>query len=427
MSSSILPNGKCSKLPFIPTDGQVFIDSQRVQWIFSAESGVWERRGTADDIPLASSDQSGLMSPQQKNMLDKVPAVGGGFGIITDAKAILSNKDNPAGVISGDIKIKSESLDVDCIGYNGKVYDNSCVPPSGDIICDQTKDGDDVTGLKFKLSEKFLKTLFVDAGGQKGKTGFKGTKGDKGEDGWIPNGPKGKTGLPGEDIEQLCELEDVIYRDIPGLADQAIVRMNLLNEDSGCKLVVYKAKIQSTVEQVAHRVKPTQVSRTLSFPESTKNCNIDSLLDYKILQASGDTSKSDLQILRLPKESDFEDVNFDGSLSLTGLISAIADPYRDELKEADKTWGAQVKKYIESLDASARTILSGLANELAQCEFNLPAVEYCITFDPCDVPPPISPPFRAASSSLAVHEDVAASGQKVNTFGMGDRNWNVKL
>jgi hypothetical protein len=426
MSSSILPNGLCSALPFTPTDGQVFIDAQRVQWVYSADNGVWERRGTADDIPLASSEQSGLMSPQQKNMLDKVPAIGGGFGIITDTKTILSAPNNPAGVISGDIVLKSDSLDITCIGYNGVELTPGCTPLTGDIICTET-DTPDTAGLKFVLSEKFLKTLYVDAGGDKGKTGYEGPKGEEGENGWIPNGPSGNTGPAGEDILELCELEDIVYRDIPGLTDTAIVRMALLNDETGgCKLVVYKAKIQSENESLANRLKATQVSRTIAYPESTNKCNIDSLLDYEILQAAGDTSPLDLQLLRLPKQVT-DEVNFNGSLSLSGFLDSIANIYRDKLKEADQTWGRQVKKYIESSDSSARTILSNLANEVAQCEFNLPAVEYCITFETCDAPPPSSPPFRVAGGAQAVHDDSPLGGQAVSSFGVGKRNWNLKL
>ncbi|MDB4489967.1 hypothetical protein N9045_00480 [bacterium] len=426
MSSSILPNGLCSTLPFAPTDGQIFIDAQRVQWIYSSDSGVWERRGTADDIPLASAIESGLMSPQQKNMLDKVPAVGGGFGIITDAKTILSGPSNPAGVISGDINLKSESLDINCIGYNGQNLDPGCIPPTGDIVCTPGGTANDV-GLKFTLSEKFLKTLFVDAGGEQGRTGYQGEKGEDGENGWVPNGPVGNTGLPGESIDQLCELEDISYRDIPGYTDTAIVRMTLLNDTTGgCKLVLYKAKIQSENEQLANKLKATQVSRTISYPDSGNKCDIDSLLNYEIQKAGGDTSPLDLQLLRLPKQIT-EEVNFNGSLSLSGLLDSVADVYRNKLKKADKDWGKQVKKYIEGLDSSARTILSNLANEVAQCEFNLPAVEYCITFENCDAPPPVSPPFRVAGGAQAVHEDSPFNGQSANTFGAGRRNWNLKL
>ena len=112
MVSSILPHDKCTILPIIPTDGQRFVDAQMVQWIFNAKFGVWERRGTVEDIPLATLDVSGYMSPQDKNMLDGVPAIGGGFGIITDTKLLLKSQTNPEGIITGDIVLRSESLDI---------------------------------------------------------------------------------------------------------------------------------------------------------------------------------------------------------------------------------------------------------------------------------------------------------------------------
>lgn len=76
------------RLPARPFDGQVFIDSARVVWTFNAENDCWMRTGTEPNIPVATELQPGLLSATLKNLLDGIPAKGGGFGIL--AKPLLS-------------------------------------------------------------------------------------------------------------------------------------------------------------------------------------------------------------------------------------------------------------------------------------------------------------------------------------------------
>lgn len=77
-----------TRLPARPFDGQVFIDSARVVWTFNAENDAWMRTGTEPNIPVATEFQPGLLSAALKNLLDGIPAKGGGFGIL--AKPLLS-------------------------------------------------------------------------------------------------------------------------------------------------------------------------------------------------------------------------------------------------------------------------------------------------------------------------------------------------
>ena len=115
MTSSIIRNGQCSVLPSTPTNGQVFVDSEFVKWIYNLELDLWERTGTVEAIPLATENTDGLMTSMDKRLLDKVPAVGGSFGLVVDTKLLLQSPTNPDGVVQGDIKLRSDSLDIVCV------------------------------------------------------------------------------------------------------------------------------------------------------------------------------------------------------------------------------------------------------------------------------------------------------------------------
>jgi hypothetical protein len=412
-------------LPISPTDGQRFVDAQLVQWIYNAEEGIWERRGTTDDLPLATLDQAGLLSPQDKSLLDGIPAIGGGFGIITDAKLLLQSPTNPEGVITGDIKLKSESLDISCVGPDKLKLD--CVIPDTVLECVGSTPQESLPGLMFKLSDKFLDTLFVDVRGPKGKTGYKGDKGDQGDPGFS-QGPQGDEGIKGESIDELCELDEIRYNDIDGITDTAIVGLNLVDDGGhGCKLIVTKAKINVEEDRPADKLVANGLSRSVVYePDAdTGTCDITRLDDWTLAQPPGDETPLNLQLLRLPKSAnDLVDnpVGFNGTMTLEDFVTEIVGEYKDRLTKVDERWGKEVRDYINSLDDKARGILSGLANDVAMCEFNLPAVEYCITFTGCGVSSPSS-----AASRRAEHGPVATGSNRVATIGMGNRKWNVKL
>jgi hypothetical protein len=420
--SSILPNNRYTFLPISPTDGQRFVDAQLVQWIYNGKEGIWERRGTADELPLATLDQIGLLSPQDKNLIDSIPAVGGGFGIITDTKLLLQSPTNPEGVITGDIKLKSDSLDIVCVGPDKTKLD--CVIPDA-LECVGTIPAETPPGLTFKLSSKFLDTLFIDVRGPKGKTGYKGEKGDQGEPGYS-EGPSGDKGIQGGSINELCTLDEIRYNDIGGITDTPIVGLNLVDDDGhGCKLVVTKAKINVEEGRSADKLVVAGLSRSLIYePDAdASNCDLTRLDDWTLVKSPGDRTPTNLQLLRLPKgtnETIDNPVGFNGTMTLEGFVGQLVNEYKDRLTKLDESWGKQVRDYINGLDDKARGILSNLANDVALCEFNLPAVEYGITFVGCE---PTSP--SAAAAQRAAHSPVTA-GNNVATIGMGNRKWNVK-
>lgn len=427
MTSSILPNNRCTFLPISPTDGQRFVDAQLVQWIYNGEEGIWERRGTTDDLPLATVEESGLLSPQDKALIDTVPAVSGGFGIITDAKLLLQSPTNPEGVITGDIKLKSESLDITCVGPDKIKLD--CVIPDTVLECVGDTPQESLPGLLFNLSDKFLDTLFVDVRGPKGKTGFRGEKGDQGEPGFS-EGPQGDQGIQGDSITELCTLDDIRYNDITGITDTAIVGLNLVDDNGhGCKLIVTKAKINVEEGRPADKLIANGLSRSVIYePDAdTDTCDLTRLDDWTLAQPPGDETPLNLQLLRLPKSANEildNPIGFNGTMTLNDFVSQVVGEYKDRLTKVDEQWGKEVRNYINGLDDKARGILSGLANDVAMCEFNLPAVEYCITFTGCGEP---SSPSSAAARRADAHGPVATGANRVATIGMGNRKWNVKL
>ncbi len=434
MASTILSNGKCSVLPTTPTHGQVFVDSEFVRWIYNSKLKLWERAGTVDSIPLATTNSDGLMSASDKRMLDKVPAVGGSFGLVVDTKLLLQSPTNPEGVIQGDIQLKSESLDIICVGPD-KVKLNCSVPPELECL----SPNGEPPGLLFKLNDKFLDTLIVDLPGPLGKTGDTGDVGNQGNHGFS-DGPKGDDGEQGESIDELCELTDLKYNDITGIADTAIVGMELIDDDGhGCKLIVTKSKLNVAEDEPAEKIIASAISRSVVYAPDpdADTCDITRLDDFTFAQPPGDTTPLNIQLLRLPKgsnEHEDEPIGFNGTMNLQGFVGDIVTEYKSRLTKLDETWGKQVKSYVESIDDKARGILSGLADDLAQCEFDLPAVEYCITFTGCGVtptPPPPSPPPTpppspsAAASARAGVGPLKIGSRKASSVQMGQRRWRV--
>jgi hypothetical protein len=98
-----------STLPALPFDGQEFIDSFRIKWIFEAASDCWRRVGTVPNLPVANEAQSGLLSARLKQLLDSIPERGGHFGIVSSPLLTLAN--SATALLGGTVKsaFKNES------------------------------------------------------------------------------------------------------------------------------------------------------------------------------------------------------------------------------------------------------------------------------------------------------------------------------
>jgi len=418
MTSSILPNDRCSVLPAAPTNGQVFVDAERIKWIYNAENGVWDKAGTVETAPLASSAESGLMSSADKRLLDGVPAIGGGFGLIADTKLVLRNDNNPSGVLQGNIKLVSDSLDVICVDASlDPIPLDMTSPPQ--VISDEGPEGPgELPGLMFKPSEKFLKTLMVDRPGPQGGSGLKGDKGKQGGDG-LSDGPVGETGESGETILDKCELVDVTYVDVPGVTTVGVVDISV---QDNCELVLTTSPIGIDGESPS-KVIATPISRSVVYEDDADEgtCDLTSLDDWTI--AGGPEEGDDaVQLLRLADGSHSSEVAFSGDMTLVNFVEDVVEHYKSELSDVNENWFKELKEHVESVDDKARTIISTLANQVSMCEFNLPAVEYCITIE-C---PPTSPSAVAAFGAQSIHGLPVNNMNDMMALNVGSKRWEVK-
>lgn len=415
-----LPNGQCSFLPILPVDGQIFIDKEYVKWVYNSVTDYWEKSGTVATIPLATSTTTGYMSYADKKLLDSIPAAPGGFGIITDSKLLLKSDDNPDGVIKGDIQLKSESLDIVCVGTDG--LKSECVTYSN-LECATSIET--IPGLSFKLSDKFLRTLTVNLAGPRGKKGHKGNKGTTGKPGFV-GGPVGRPGQPGENIDSLNKLSGIRYNDVEGVSDSAIVEMSALDQGTGCQLLLKKAKLNIPGNVPAEKVIANPLNRYLVYnPDKEEStCSITRLKDWKLAKDPDDKTPINVNLLRLSTGAEdvtTEPVGINSSLTLYQFVDQVVNEYIEKLKIVDEEYGKVAKEYIESIDDSARTILSELANDLTMCEFNMPAVEYGMTFRGCDQPPSPSP---VAANSISHY--VATANTKMADVKLGVKRWDIK-
>lgn len=362
-----------SILPTTPTDGQIFVDSEMVKWIYNANLDLWEKAGTTTGVPLASDSTDGYMSYTDKQLLDSIPAVPGGFGIITDTKLLLQSEANPEGVISGDIKLLSDSLDIQCVDVNNTIINYTPI----DTGCPRRTAQQEYPGLSFRLSDRFLDSLIVNLPGNTGRKGNKGPKGITGKPGFS-GGPAGRTGISGSNIDELATLQSVKFNDIDGVTDTAIVRMQLIDTGNGCKLVMDKSRLNTPVSAPADKVIAKPTSPSLSFGSSSCATG---MKDWKL--------SGNVNLVRLPigAGSDSSAVGFNSGYNLSTFVTEIVAEYEKILKKVDQEYGKEAKEYVIGVDKRAREILNDLAGELTSCEFNLPAVEYCITFTGCDQPP----------------------------------------
>jgi len=291
---------------------------------------------------------------------------------------------NPSGVLTGDIEVVSDSLDISCVSENKE----------GDLDKDQNcKPSDEVkpSGLQFKIKDKFLNALCVEIPGCKGPKGNKGDKGKSGKDG-TGDGPQGEPGDNGDDALFSAKFSGIKVIETDDISDTAVVALEP-DPDLG-KLYVVKAKIKAPISGTpADQVIASAISRSVTFEEE---------FFFKINKPSLDPIEADGQI-GIPAstaegancfiKSDFENdvvimVCPDGGANegeaqagirwLSDYLLEISQYYRDKLFEAIEQWDQEAKEFITTKDQEARQVICSLAQQLAECEWELP-LEYCIT------------------------------------------------
>lgn len=407
-----------AQFPQSPTGGQQFIDSEGIVWVFSKILNVWTSGGVLEQVPLATTEASGLLSYADKALLDSTPAVGGGFGIITDTKLLLQSPSNPTGAITGDIKLRSDSLDITCVGASAQPL--TCEAPT--FECTANDASPSSLGLQFKLNEKLLKTLYLNIGGKRGKQGKDGLQGDPGTDGFSP-GPAGIRGVKGNNATAACDFTGVTTTDIDGISDTAIVQMQIKSDATGSKLLLTKSRTNRAADKPSNKVTVTQVTRGILYPEDdSSNCSYTRLDNWSLVQASGDTSTLDMQLLRLAQSFDPSSnvpVSFN-TVPLSTFVGDVIEAYKSKLEAIDTAWGLLAKKYIQTIDTKARGILSDLSGQLSNCEFNLPAADFCVTFNKC----PTTSPTAAAASVFSYGD--RSGGNTISKVAVGNNIWDVQ-
>ena len=65
-------NSELDKFPDNPDDKQTFVDRDENNWVYDLQTGSWEFSGPKLNLDLASEDNTGLLSPRFKLLLDTV-------------------------------------------------------------------------------------------------------------------------------------------------------------------------------------------------------------------------------------------------------------------------------------------------------------------------------------------------------------------
>ncbi len=163
----------------------------------------------------------------------------------------------------------------------------------------------------------------------------------------------------------------------------------------------------------------------------TAGCDVPPALTNWILsQPPGDTTPLDMQLVRLAKNKSNntgDPVAFN-TYPLSSFIGDVANHYQLALETLDIKWRAIIKDQILTVDDKAREILNNLAQELASCEFSMPA-QVCVTVDACAIQPnvvsvPCSPSAAAAQSASLVPFSVGNNAMR--DVQIGNRTWKVR-
>jgi hypothetical protein len=305
---------------------------------------------------------------------------------------------NDDGVIQGDIELVSESLDISCVDHKGEAvsFDGSC--NVNQLFVD---DPENPPGLDIKINETFLDQFCVSIPAHPGPVGDRGEVGDKGDDGHGdgPQGLKGATGLDAPAIGN--KFTGIKFNDVDDIYDTAVVAMEL--DSPNGKLHVVKAKIRTPdSSRAADQIIASAVSRDVQFTDSD--------FTYNILMPNGDSiGIADVELMHYPQGFVPPQVQGENRPStteanvvkLSAVIDAMVSHYETKLEEASLNYDEQIKPFIESKDAEARSILNSLADEVAKCEWNMP-IEFCLGISPQDCSPgEVNPtPFPLAESLL---------------------------
>lgn len=273
---------------------------------------------------------------------------------------------NPSGVLLGDIELVSESLDITCIDDLGDPLPENC---NLDVIkCDSV---DNPPALNFEINDNFLDSLCITIPGCKGPRGDRGATGETGADG-TGDGPQGEQGDAGADAPSVQNtFTGVKIVDVDDIYDTAIVAIDL--DAANGKLTLVKAKVRTPDDvQPATRLVTTPLNRAINFTS-------DDSFNYEIIMPSADPiGTADVDILKYPDKfnNPGERTNV-SKVKLSTFVDKLIEFWENKLSDVNDQYNQDIKTFIESKDAQARTILADLAHQVALCEFELP-IEFCL-------------------------------------------------
>lgn len=359
------------KLPNFQFPGQTIVDSYGVIYKYDDKADCFVDTGSVEDIEDSSFDDIGLMTSVHKSKLDLIPEKAGGFAIIIDPKLRPNSVDNPDGLIYGDIKLTSESLDITCVDIDGEEIKGNCW---------NCVDGDNAPGMNFQLSEKFLDNFCARLPIIPGPRGDKGEDGDQGEPG-TGDGPEGETGDAGISYDTPGTFTGVKILDVDGIYQKAVIGLDL-DADNGI-LTVLKSDVATGDENTpADQVYCTSIFRDVQFNPEFKECEEGELWNYEIIKGD-DELEPNVYLFMLPDQFSPPGETEVTVLLLSDLVDAIIEDMKEEYDKAVEKYDEEVKNYILEKDADSRQKLCVLAKALAECEWELP-LEYCIGITPAD-------------------------------------------
>lgn len=354
-----------TELPVVPFDGMNFIDAWRRKWEYSSETGTWLFKGYLPKIPLADENTIGLLSSNLKTLLDSIPEKAGGFGILTKFSFGKVIGDGLNGLMTGNIILKSNTLDIKCRDQNGKLITKTC----NNVV--SSPEANLIPSIDINFGSDFLDTLCIEVPGGAGPKGLKGLTGPDGEDG-FGDGPQGLQGDPGKDATGISEVSGITIEIDDSFYDTAVVNVEL--DQINSILSVTKAKLAVPDDSTpADKLIVMPIIRTLEFGDGT---------NYTIIAPAGENLglPGDVGILAYPTDFDPEEQNSDVEMSrksLSSFIDKIITKYQILYDKYIIEYDKEIKDFIYSKDDEARKVLDTLVAQLAAKQFS-ETFEYCM-------------------------------------------------
>lgn len=332
-----------TKFPISPINGQVFVDQYNVSWVYSAIGDGWCKLGLPDAVPLATAEPKiiGLMNSLDKKMLDRASDGMGSFGIMLKPGAYLTEENGLESYFSGDVNLISNSLTFTC----------SDAPKS---MCAE----DRYMVLAMSINSDLIDAFCVESTGGKGPKGDPGNAGLPGKHG-VGDGPMGDQGPPGVDGTPM-PFGGIITRNTNNVSPVGVVRMELDQEKSQLSVIKSPLKL------------PNNNSPADKVATSFSDIDI-------VFNDGWEFTIPSINLLKIPHGYSDGNIIPVTPVDIRTVIQSMISVYQTKTNEISAGYDKLIYDYLKQKDIEARNILASLAQELAQCQFQLP-LEFCVGF-----------------------------------------------